>query len=129
MTDMRERTAQPGRSSAITFVVRLFLAVAFIYVGTVKLLPGEIGRQPAGGFGCDERYVAVEDENRPGEIVKNRKSGAYQLTTSEEGMMAVMNDLHKGRDAGRAWAWEYALWRMIPRRRRSWASTSTASSC
>lgn len=40
MTDMRERTAQPGRSSAITFVVRLFLAVAFIYVGTVKLLPG-----------------------------------------------------------------------------------------
>ena len=39
MTDVRERTDQTGRSNVITLVVRVVLAVVFIYVGTVKLLP------------------------------------------------------------------------------------------
>jgi hypothetical protein len=27
------------------------------------------------------------------------------LTTSYQGAVGVLNDLHRGRDAGRAWAW------------------------
>ena len=34
----------------------------------------------------------------------NRESGQYNLTESRAGFMAVINDLHKGRDTGKAWA-------------------------
>ena len=34
----------------------------------------------------------------------NRETGAYELTESRLGFVAVINDLHKGRDTGRAWS-------------------------
>jgi putative oxidoreductase len=40
MTDVREQTDTTGRSSAVTHVVRVLLAVVFIYIGAIKLLPG-----------------------------------------------------------------------------------------
>lgn len=33
------------------------------------------------------------------------RDGSYRLTTSYQGAVGVINDLHRGRDAGRAWAW------------------------
>jgi uncharacterized protein len=33
------------------------------------------------------------------------RNGAYRLTTSYQGAVGVINDLHRGRDTGRAWAW------------------------
>jgi hypothetical protein len=33
------------------------------------------------------------------------RDGSYKLTTSYQGAVGVLNDLHRGRDAGRAWAW------------------------
>ncbi len=30
---------------------------------------------------------------------------SFELTVEEQGFMAVMNDLHKGRDTGSAWSW------------------------
>lgn len=35
----------------------------------------------------------------------DREDGTYTLTESYAGFVAVMNDLHKGRDAGTAWKW------------------------
>ncbi len=35
----------------------------------------------------------------------DRSTGAYDLTETWNGFWAVMNDLHKGRDSGRVWAW------------------------
>lgn len=35
----------------------------------------------------------------------DRSTGAYDLTETRMGLVALLNDLHKGRDAGRAWAW------------------------
>jgi uncharacterized protein len=32
-------------------------------------------------------------------------TGAYTVTVSPQGLIGVMNDLLRGRDAGRAWAW------------------------
>lgn len=32
-------------------------------------------------------------------------NGSYRLTVSYQGAVGVLNDLHRGRDAGRAWAW------------------------
>jgi hypothetical protein len=33
-----------------------------------------------------------------------RESGRYELTETRQGFVAVINDLHKGRDSGTAWA-------------------------
>ena len=33
------------------------------------------------------------------------QDGSYRLTSSYQGAVGVINDLHRGRDAGRAWAW------------------------
>ena len=33
------------------------------------------------------------------------QTGHYKLTTSYQGAIGVINDLHRGRDAGSAWAW------------------------
>jgi hypothetical protein len=34
----------------------------------------------------------------------DRESGRYQLTETTRGVVAVLNDLHKGRDTGPAWS-------------------------
>ena len=33
------------------------------------------------------------------------RTGSYKLTVSYQGALGVLNDLHRGRDAGRTWAW------------------------
>jgi hypothetical protein len=33
------------------------------------------------------------------------RDGSYRLTVGYQGALGVLNDLHRGRDAGRAWAW------------------------
>ena len=33
------------------------------------------------------------------------KTGAYTLTVTAQGVVAVMNDFHKGRDSGPVWSW------------------------
>ena len=35
----------------------------------------------------------------------DRQSGAYDVTETKMGIAAVLNDLHKGRDSGKAWSW------------------------
>jgi hypothetical protein len=35
----------------------------------------------------------------------DRATGEYKLTETSLGIFAVMNDLHKGRDTGKKWAW------------------------
>lgn len=39
------------------------------------------------------------------DIFVDRATGAYDLTETRMGLVALLNDLHKGRDSGRAWAW------------------------
>jgi len=35
----------------------------------------------------------------------NRETGTYEVSEVKMGIMAVMNDLHKGRDSGKGWGW------------------------
>jgi hypothetical protein len=35
----------------------------------------------------------------------DRESGKYELTEIKSGIVALMNDLHKGRDSGKGWSW------------------------
>jgi uncharacterized protein len=35
----------------------------------------------------------------------DRQTGAYDVTETKMGLAAILNDLHKGRDSGKAWNW------------------------
>jgi uncharacterized protein len=39
------------------------------------------------------------------DILFDVPSGEYTLTITQQGVVAVMNDLHKGRDTGSGWSW------------------------
>jgi hypothetical protein len=39
------------------------------------------------------------------DVSTDRQRGTYELTEVRNGFVAVLNDLHKGRDSGKAWGW------------------------
>lgn len=46
--------------------------------------------------------------NGPGyvaDVFIDRETGKYELSVTRMGVVAVINDLHKGRDSGKAWSW------------------------
>ena len=58
-------------------------------------------------FRMDEQECAVSFRG-PGysaDVFIERPAGTFELTETHLGLVAVMNDLHKGRDTGRGWAW------------------------
>jgi uncharacterized protein len=58
-------------------------------------------------FRLDESEAAVSFKG-PGyaaDAFINRETGEYELTETRSGLVAALNDLHKGRDTGRAWSW------------------------
>ncbi|GAB2515483.1 PepSY-associated TM helix domain-containing protein [Spirosoma aerophilum] len=58
-------------------------------------------------FRIDDRQCSVSFRG-PGyaaDAFIERSDGAYQLTETRMGVVAVMNDLHKGRDTGSSWSW------------------------
>jgi len=57
-------------------------------------------------FRVDDNEIAVTFKG-PGYAADgfiDRKKGTYDLTESRLGLVAIINDLHKGRDTGNAWA-------------------------
>lgn len=52
-----------------------------------------------------ECLVAFKGPAYSADAYIDREDGTYTLTESYAGFVAVMNDLHKGRDAGTAWKW------------------------
>jgi hypothetical protein len=62
---------------------------------------------PLSDFTTDESECAISFKG-PGfnaDAYVDRTNGHFQLTITRYGMIAIMNDLHKGRDSGTAWAW------------------------
>lgn len=58
-----------------------------------------------GDFRIDDGQISI-DFKGPGytaDVFVDRGTGAYEVTETRLGWGAVINDLHKGRDAGRAW--------------------------
>ena len=57
-------------------------------------------------FRVDERecLVAFKGPGYAGDAFIDRENGRYKLTITEHGLIAVINDLHKGRDTGPAWS-------------------------
>jgi hypothetical protein len=58
-------------------------------------------------FLIDEAHCTVVFKG-PGyaaDAIVERDTGAYDMTIVQHGLVAVLNDLHKGRDSGSAWSW------------------------
>lgn len=57
-------------------------------------------------FRVDDAQISVSFKG-PGysaDTFIERESGKYELTETRQGLIAVLNDLHKGRDTGTAWS-------------------------
>ncbi len=55
---------------------------------------------------CDDRECTITWK-APGyaaDAIVDRRSGASSIAVTRHGFMAVINDLHKGRDAGKVWS-------------------------
>jgi hypothetical protein len=58
-------------------------------------------------FRIDEEEISISFQG-PGytaDFFVNRADGKYELTETKMGLVAVLNDLHKGRDTGKSWSW------------------------
>ena len=58
-------------------------------------------------FRVDDRecMVSFKGPGYAAEAFIDRATGRYKVTEMREGLVAVLNDLHKGRHTGRSWAW------------------------
>jgi hypothetical protein len=48
--------------------------------------------------------VSFKGPGYSADVTIDRQTGKYDLTESRLGLVAILNDLHKGRDTGRTWA-------------------------
>ncbi len=53
----------------------------------------------------DEISISFQGPGYTADFFVNRADGKYELTETNMGIIAVINDLHKGRDTGKAWSW------------------------
>lgn len=52
-----------------------------------------------------ECMVLFKGPGYAADVFIDRATGSYSVTQAVMGLMAVMNDLHKGRDSGEVWSW------------------------
>lgn len=64
-------------------------------------LQGRVTEFESGDLDC---MVVFKAPGYSADVFLDRQSGAYTVTESVAGVVAVMNDLHKGRDSGKSWA-------------------------
>lgn len=64
-------------------------------------------RGAVGEFRADEAecMIVFKGPGYSADTFIDRQSGNYTITETRMGVIAIMNDLHKGRDSGLAWAW------------------------
>jgi hypothetical protein len=92
-------TAPPGAESDLSFQVAKLEVVE--YLRKTHGIHGALAE-----FRADERECAVTFKG-PGyaaDAFIDRESGRYDVTQTFHGFIAVINDLHKGRDTGPAWS-------------------------
>ena len=54
---------------------------------------------------ADQISVSFKAPGYAADAFLDSHTGRYDLTITSNGFVAVLNDLHKGRDAGAAWGW------------------------
>ena len=86
-------------------------AISGVKVDWLKVVEQLRKDQPVKGFATDMRVDGDEGSlsfKAPGysaECFFKLADGNYQMRTSSQGFVALMNDLHRGRDSGSTWSW------------------------
>lgn len=57
------------------------------------------------GVSNDEGSITFTNPGYSATLFFDVETGSFELSTHQDGFVAVMNDLHKGRDSGSAWSW------------------------
>ncbi len=73
-----------------------------------RWLDAELGialRGRDGEWSPDEIYLSLPSPGADAWLSLDRATGAIEYERTERGAIAYLNDLHKGRNAGPAWAW------------------------
>ena len=99
-TDVKGRINRTWVAGTDTITVNKLAIVE--YLRSAHQLKGSVSE-----FRIDDRQCSVSFRG-PGysaDASIDRPDGTYQLTETRLGLVAVLNDLHKGRDTGRGWAW------------------------
>ncbi len=52
----------------------------------------------------NELSISFKGPGYAADVLVDRATGRYELTETRMGWVAILNDLHKGRDAGKAWS-------------------------
>lgn len=53
----------------------------------------------------EQCFLSFKGPGYSADAIINRQDGSLQLTELRLGLVAVLNDLHKGRDSGSRWSW------------------------
>lgn len=53
----------------------------------------------------EEVSISFQGPGYTADVFIDRQKGSYHLAETQMGIFAIMNDLHKGRDTGKAWSW------------------------
>jgi hypothetical protein len=69
-----------------------------------KAVDADIARRP-GEWSAEEVYVALARPGGDAWISIDRETGAVEHEKTTRGAISLLNDLHKGRNAGKAWGW------------------------
>ena len=98
----------PGNKTTRSEAVNANSEAGVDKLGLVEMLRSREGIHGAvSDFSVDDSQIEISFK-APGysaDAFIDRDNGKYDLTETRNGIVAVMNDLHKGRDSGRAWAW------------------------
>lgn len=57
------------------------------------------------GTGEGTAWISYREPGYSADVTIDLDAGTWTLTTEQQGLAAVLNDLHKGRDAGGSWSW------------------------
>jgi hypothetical protein len=85
--------AQPGREPDKLNLVE--------YFRTAKGIQGAVSDFRVDESECD---ISFKGPGYAADAIIDRSSGRYRLTITRMGLIAILNDLHKGRDTGQAWS-------------------------
>jgi hypothetical protein len=69
-----------------------------------KAVGAEVAGQ-VGEWSADEVYIALARPGGDAWISIDRATGAVEHEKTTRGAISLLNDLHKGRNAGKAWGW------------------------
>ncbi|GAA4438532.1 PepSY-associated TM helix domain-containing protein [Bremerella cremea] len=65
-------------------------------------LKGKVAEFEVSDFDC---MVTYKSPGYVADVFIDRESGKYTVSETTSGVIAVLNDLHKGRDSGAKWSW------------------------